>query len=507
MSEAEAPKAETPTDQSTPKAPKAEALSNDANARQEIERIKAENLSGQQLRLARRLAIKHALEPTSDLDAVRLLRKQGLDPFAAPEIDKSPPAQEGTQRPKNLPAKRKRAEVGAPGTLHPINDAARAKAILKIQRDLVRRRRRRIIQLVARLSFFVWLPTIIAGYYFYAVATPMYSVKSEFSVESAENPATPVSSGLFGGSGSSLLNPSESVGVQNFLSSIEAMLMLDEELDFRAAFQSEDIDAIQRMDQDASNETAFKTYADKVLVGFDQTEGIIRMEVIAPTPDQAMGFSQALLGYAEDRVGNQTERLRNDQEAAARRLYDEAEANLNRAQGKVLDLQEKRGVLSAELEIGALMTQITNLETILLSRKLSLAELNNNTRPNQAKVNALNNQINELEKSIGELREGMTAGSAQNSSLARITSELQQAEAEVLLRQTLLAQSVTTLETASIEASRQTKYLARNVNPVRPEDPAYPKKFENTLLSFLVFAGLYLMISLTGSILREQVSN
>jgi capsular polysaccharide transport system permease protein len=44
------------------------------------------------------------------------------------------------------------------------------------------------------------------------------------------------------------------------------------------------------------------------------------------------------------------------------------------------------------------------------------------------------------------------------------------------------------------------------VHPVAPDQPTYPRAFENTILAFLVFAGIYLMISLTASILREQVS-
>jgi len=153
------------------------------------------------------------------------------------------------------------------------------------------------------------------------------------------------------------------------------------------------------------------------------------------------------------------------------------------------------------------MGQVSTLEGALSERRLALAEVNNNVRPNKAKVNSLTNQINELEKSLAALREGMTAGSGTDTSLARVTSELAQAEANVLLRQTMLAQSVQTMEAAIIEASRQTRYLALNVRPVTPQDAAYPRKFENTFLSFLIFAGIYLLISLTGSILREQVSN
>ena len=46
----------------------------------------------------------------------------------------------------------------------------------------------------------------------------------------------------------------------------------------------------------------------------------------------------------------------------------------------------------------------------------------------------------------------------------------------------------------------------RTVPPIAPDRPTYPRSFENTVLAFLVFAGIYLMVSLTAAILREQVS-
>ena len=45
-----------------------------------------------------------------------------------------------------------------------------------------------------------------------------------------------------------------------------------------------------------------------------------------------------------------------------------------------------------------------------------------------------------------------------------------------------------------------------DVEPVVPDEATYPRALENTILAFLVFAGIYLMISLTASILREQVT-
>lgn len=43
--------------------------------------------------------------------------------------------------------------------------------------------------------------------------------------------------------------------------------------------------------------------------------------------------------------------------------------------------------------------------------------------------------------------------------------------------------------------------------PIATDEPAYPRAFENTVLALLILAGIYLMISLTASILREQVAS
>jgi capsular polysaccharide transport system permease protein len=61
------------------------------------------------------------------------------------------------------------------------------------------------------------------------------------------------------------------------------------------------------------------------------------------------------------------------------------------------------------------------------------------------------------------------------------------------------------MELARIEANRQVRYLSVSVSPTPPDEPAYPKAFENTHGHPVDHAGVYLMISMTAAILREQV--
>ena len=73
-------------------------------------------------------------------------------------------------------------------------------------------------------------------------------------------------------------------------------------------------------------------------------------------------------------------------------------------------------------------------------------------------------------------------------------------------RQLLLGQSLAAMQTSQQEANRQVRYLSVSVNPVPPDEATYPRAFENSVVALLIFAGIYLMISMTAAILREQVS-
>ena len=175
------------------------------------------------------------------------------------------------------------------------------------------------------------------------------------------------------------------------------------------------------------------------------------------------------------------------------------------AQDRIVALQEKLGVLSPESEVQAIFGQITQLESQLLTERISLQQFLANPRPNEAKVSASENKITELQKLIAEYRAQLTESNANTGSLARISGELLVAQGDFAMRQEFLAAAEAQFEAARLEANRQVRYLSVGVSPVAPDEPTYPRAFENTILAFLIFSGIYLMVSLTASILREQV--
>lgn len=521
-------------DQAFPGSTKAEA---ESGAESTIADIRREGLTGRQLRMARRLAQKHGLSPKSDFDAVRLLREQGIDPFDrgnmidlvqnkdAPEAKTEPKreaakseaqavavavaAAAGAEKAKpprkaGLPTKIEPAKKNLPGEHVPPKSAPLGlHEVERIQRDIVRRRRQNLIFLGVRLGVFVLLPTLICMIYFAFFATPSYATKSEFIVQQAE--AAQATAGMFGGT--AMATSQDSILVQDFLTSREALQRLNDEFGYREHFGDLSVDALQRIPADASNEDLYAHFRKNIRIGYDPTEGVLRMEVSALSPEMGRVFSEALIGYAEERVDAITERKRGDQMRGATETFKDAEVKMVEAQNRVLELQEQMGILDPQSETQGLMTQINTLEVQLVEKKLQLSQLLDNEQPNRARVAGVEGDIERLEQLIADLRSQMTNESGDQDSLATITARLRIAEVDLETRTMMMQESLQQLEAARIEANRQVRFLSVGVAPVPPDVPTYPKVFENTLIAFFIFSAIYLLVSITVAILREQVSS
>ncbi|MGR3291413.1 MAG: capsule biosynthesis protein [Paracoccaceae bacterium] len=485
-------------DETYPTAAK-ENLPSEKEIAKTVEAIKAEGLTARQLRMARRLSLKHQLEPASDLDAVRLLRDKGIDPFRrSTKLELVIPDGDDA---KNLPETVNKENLPSTQVL---NEDTRAREILLIQHDIAKRRKRQTILLFARLSFFVLLPTFLVGLYYYTLATPLYATKSEFLIQQADSQSGGSLGGLFSGTG--FATSQDSITVQSYLQSREAMLRLDEDFGYKLHFTGDNIDPLLRLEVGGTNEAAYRLYKKMVKIGYDATEGLVKMEVIAADPQASEQYSRALISYAEEQVDNLTQRLRGDQMQGSRDSFEDAENKMLGAQNRVLELQERLGVIDAASETAALMGQITNFEMQLQQKGLQLQQLLDNSQPNQARVDGVTGDIDRLRALVGELRAQLTQGGSETASLARISGEMRIAEIELQTRQAMMQQALQQLETARIAANRQVRYLSLGVSPIAPDEATYPRKFENTVVAFFIFCGLYLMASLTASILREQVS-
>jgi len=522
------PATTTPSDPAQPPSPAPAPVAGQVDSAQtvaaetDLDTIRREGLTGRQLRMARRVAQKNGLAVTSDFDAVRQLRQLGIDPFqranvlelVAPQagVDKSAgnqmqvatakvPADQArvqlpqtVQKQQGLPSTQVGAGGGSPA-------AQRSLEISAIQKDIARRRRRNLALLMTRLVMFIVLPTIAVGYYYYNIATPMYGTKSEFVIQQAEGQGGGGFGSLFSGTG--LATQTDSTTVQSYMTSREAFFRLDGDHGFTEHFSDPAIDPIQRLDEDATAESAYALFQDNVQIGYDTTEGILRMEVIAADPAKSQEFSEALIGYAEEQVDQLTQRIRADQMAGAQDSFETAAARRNEALATLVAIQQDTEQGPVGTESAALQQRIVNLQIQLDDERLNLAALSTNRRPNEAQLRSVESSITILEDQIDILRSQLSG----DGTIVTNDARLRLAEENYAFEVANVQAAQAAMDSARVEANRQVRYLSVSVSPIAPDQATYPRKFENTLLSFFIFSGIYLMISLTASILREQVSS
>ncbi len=477
----------------------------------DIDTIRREGLTGRQLRMARRVAQKHGLAPPSDFDAVRLLRAKGIDPFQrANMLSLVVPNQEGepAEAPQNrvqLPQTVPTGDQNLPSTHVASPAQRRAAEISEIQKDIAKRRRRKVALLISRLAFFVMLPTFLAGWYFYVIATPMYATNSEFLI--IQNEGGGGGGGLGGLLPTQFATSQDAIAVQSYLTSKDAMLRLDSDVGFKDHFSQGDMDAIQRLPDDATNEDAYRTYKKNVKIGFDPTEGVIRMEVVAADPAISQSFSERLISYAEERVNQLSVQKREDQMRDALIALDKAETDRRLAQEALVTLQIEGETLDPEAVISSMRVQISEINVRITEKEIELDTLLNNARPNRAKVDGAQSTLEVLRKRRDVLEQQMIDMSRGENSLAQLALNIQMAQADLATRDMMLQSALQQTEQARTEAARQVRYLTVAVRPVAPQEATYPRAFENTILAFLIFAGIYLMVSLTAAVLKEQVSS
>ncbi len=471
---------------------------------EETDAIRREGLTGRQLRMARRLAVKHKLPATSDFEAVRLLRAKGIDPFQRSSMLELvvPTEGETTGIPSPIRGEGNAPKLPSTETVSPAE--RRAFEVSQIQRELAKRRRKKGLLLMLRMAIFILLPALICGFYFYSIATPMYSTKSSLVIQKGDGgTATP---SLFGAS-TPLATQQDSIVVQEFLQSKEAMLRLDEDEGFRAQFTQDWIDPIQRLSEDASIEEAYKTYKRHVIISYDPTDGVVKLEVIAPDPLVAQQFNLALIRYAEEQVDNLSLRKRTSTVADAEAGLTKADTARREAQQDLLRLQQEANIADPTEKLATLRAQISQREFELQEKQLQLEALLENARPNQARVTATQADVVRLERLLTSLNADMLEASTGENSLIEKSLRIEMAKADLATRDLMLQEALSRLGTAQRDAESQARYLEEGVRPVASEDPSHPRKFENTLLSLLVFAGIYLMVSLTSSVLREQIAS
>ena len=368
------------------------------------------------------------------------------------------------------------------------------------------RRRTRSAGRSLLLSFIalVLAPTALAGFYYGWIASDVYVSESKFAVRGAVE-HLPKSAALDMFTPLTAMNSSQDAFVvKSFLASVPLVEKMNREHDLKRMFSRPEIDALARLDSDASAEGLRKYWTKMVTTTIDNLSGVVTLQVKAYAPEEALRLSRALIGESERLVNAISERRNQD---SVRFAQDEVARGEARVQAARLALQGFRNenqtvdpVKSAEATMKFGMTLRANraeLEAETAASLRTLAEAAPSIQVLRARLRAVNEQIAINDRQLTGDGPNGRAASAVLYRYEALELERQFAEKLYTLAQTLY-------ERARITADRQSLYLVTFVEPALAEMALFPRRIPGVLLVFVCAAALWSILSLVIAAVRDH---
>jgi capsular polysaccharide transport system permease protein len=354
----------------------------------------------------------------------------------------------------------------------------------------------------------VVLPTLFAIFYFGFYASDIFVSESSYVVRSPHQKSS--SSGglgaLLGGGGSHFSRAQDDIfTISEFVTSRDAMQVLNEKMDLAKSWQSHQIDLLHRFDPlgwDNSKEALYEYYLKRVNAIVDPLSGITKLTVSVFSPEESFEVNKHILGLAEQKVNMLNDRARNDLIRFAEAEVTIAENKAKAAAQAVSDFRNKEGVVDPEAQTNLHFSHISQLQQELVKTRTQLAQLKV-FAPQSPHPPALEQRKITLEKEIAKEMEQITGGKESLATKASIFERLR-LEREFAAQQ--LASALASLETARNEAQRQQLYLETIAKPNLPDTAILPNRFTGVLATFVVSFVVWGVLSMLISGIKEHKS-
>ena len=338
----------------------------------------------------------------------------------------------------------------------------------------------------------VGLPTLLAGVYFFAIASDLYLSEVKFVVRGPPRPQISAISAMLQSAAASATSE-DTYAVHEYLMSRDAVRRLEREDDLRALFSRPEGDLISRFPGilfwRKDFEALYWAYSRFVSVEIDSSSGVSTLQVKAYRPEDAQRMARALLEFSEQLVNQLNERARQDSLGTFQREVDTTEQQIAKIQSELTAYRIQQKMLDPKSASAGPLELLAQLNTQQTNARSQLAELIKNS-PNSPQIPLIRTRVASLDKLIAEERAKITGD---NNSVATALTEYERLDVQRLLAEKTLASALTSLEAARLEAQRQQLYLEVIAQPNLADYPLFPKRaisFATLVVSCMLAYGI-----------------
>jgi capsular polysaccharide transport system permease protein len=323
----------------------------------------------------------------------------------------------------------------------------------------------------------VVLPTLAACIYYGSWASDQYAAEVRFGVRQTQEP-------IVGDDVLAMMAKGMAVGstgrdpyiVANYVRSRNLVEDIDRQIGLREIYSRPVADRFARFDPQKSGERLWSYWRNMVTVNADRFSGLVTVRALAFTADDAVTIVRAIQVNAERIIDQMSQRVRadarhlaEDELLRARQHYVESLLALRRVREGAQTVDPETAIE----ETAATLTGATR-EKLALERDRAF-----NMRilsPQAPQVQILNQRIRAVDEQIAALNRSLTSRDEADRTAADAIGRFEERELARRFSEKLMEITQSGYERARVEEARQHAYLTTFVEPLRPDEPQYPKR-------------------------------
>ncbi len=336
--------------------------------------------------------------------------------------------------------------------------------------------RRRHKLTLASFLLIVVLPLMVTAGYLFTFAQDQYASIAGFSIRKEEGASTVDMLG-----GLSQLTGSASTDAEilyDFIRSPDLVARVDQDLDLFALYSRHyQDDPFFSLKPGANIEEKQKYWESMVGVEYNESTGLIGLEVRAFSPTEAQKIAQAIIGYSSLMINRLSEAAREDATRYAREELARAGQRLKEIRVAITDYRSRNQVVDPLSDVQGQMGLMNKLEEELAAAMIDLDVLKAVARENDSRIPPMEIRIATIERRLADERQkfGMGAdGSTGGRDYARIVAEYEGLVVDREVAEESFRSATLIYNTAQGEANRKSRYLAAHVEPTLPQGAIYP---------------------------------
>jgi len=333
--------------------------------------------------------------------------------------------------------------------------------------------RRRRASAAWRFVLLVLLPTLLTGLYFGLIAADRYLAEAHFIVRKPNTPNRGASQGLSIDDGPKSLGGDDSFAIRDYLLSRDALRLLLDQADLRAALVRAGDDWFWRFPSPLTGHTdedLYALYQSLVHIDYDSSTGVTTLRTQAFQAVDARRMATVLMAGGEALLNRLNERARTDAVKVAETEVDRGQQEALLAQDRVTAFRDRESVVDPTKISETVLATIAALSLHLVETRAQI-EVTAQASPNSPQLVLMRAQVAALRQQIDHERATLAGD---DRSLAPRIAEYERLTLQRSFAEKSFVSALNLREAARLDAMRQQVYLEQVVEPHAADEARYP---------------------------------